>query len=118
MTVRYLAGENFNRKIVTGLRRHSQSTDLVRVQDVGLRTFDDPAVLEWAASDGRILLTHDFKTIPGFTSERIAAGLRMPGVILVPSKLGVGVAIEQLALIAEATGEDEWTGKTEYLPLR
>ena len=35
--------------------------DIVRVQDVGLRTASDPDILAWAASEGRILLTHDRK---------------------------------------------------------
>lgn len=118
MTLRYLADENFNRKVVTGLRRHAQSLDVVRVQDVGLRTVGDPDVLEWAAVDGRILLTHDFRTVPDFAYERIATGLPMPGVFLMPSLLDIGIAIEQLTLIAEATHAAEWANKVEYLPLR
>lgn len=45
MTVRFVADENFNRRIVTGLLRRIEDLDLVRVQDVGLAGGDDPTVL-------------------------------------------------------------------------
>jgi predicted nuclease of predicted toxin-antitoxin system len=39
--------------------RRQPDIDIIRVQDVGLSGEDDPIVLEWAAQEGRILLTHD-----------------------------------------------------------
>lgn len=45
MTIRFVADENFNRRIVTGIQRRVMSLDLVRVQDVGLLGADDPTVL-------------------------------------------------------------------------
>ena len=56
------ADENFNNNIVRGLLRKEPGLDIVRVQDVGLKGADDPTVLEWAAQEERILLTHDVKT--------------------------------------------------------
>lgn len=44
MSVRFLADENFNNRIVLGLRRRDESIDIALVQDVGLRTADDPTV--------------------------------------------------------------------------
>ncbi|WOQ17354.1 DUF5615 family PIN-like protein [Raineyella sp. W15-4] len=52
MSVRFLADEDFNRAIVNGLLRLAPETDIVRVQDVGLRTLDDPTILAWAAREG------------------------------------------------------------------
>lgn len=60
------ADENFNNNILRGLLRSEPGLDVVRVQDIGLKGADDPTVLEWSAREGRILLTHDVKTItPG-----------------------------------------------------
>lgn len=56
------ADENFNNDIVRGLRRRMPELDIVRIQDAGLSGADDPTVLEWAAREGRILLTHDVST--------------------------------------------------------
>jgi hypothetical protein len=41
---------------------------------MGLSGTEDPALLEWAAGAGRILLTHDRRTVPRFASDRLAAG--------------------------------------------
>jgi len=79
-----LTDENFNGDIVRGLRRRRPLIDLVRVQDVGLSGAQDPPILEWAAHAGRIVLTHDLKTVPRYAYERVRAGLPMPGVCAVP----------------------------------
>lgn len=54
-----LSDENFNGDIIRGLFLRQPNFDLLRIQDVGLREVDNPAILAWAAIDGRILLTHD-----------------------------------------------------------
>jgi predicted nuclease of predicted toxin-antitoxin system len=61
--LRLAADENFNNDIVRGLLRREPGLDIVRIQDVGLSGADDPTVLEWAAQEGRVLLTHDVTTI-------------------------------------------------------
>ncbi|MBI2941698.1 MAG: DUF5615 family PIN-like protein [Chloroflexi bacterium] len=78
--IRLAIDENFNNDVVRGLLRQKPELDLVRVQDVGLAGADDPTVLEWAAREGRILLTHDVTTITRYAYERIQVGLPMPGV--------------------------------------
>lgn len=68
------ADENFNIHIVNGVLRRLPTADTVRVQDAGLGGADDPAVLEWAANEERVLLTHDVNAQP-FAYERILQGL-------------------------------------------
>ncbi len=80
MSVRFLADENLNREIVTGLLRLVEDIDIVRVQDVGLRTVDDPVILQWAAAEGRVLVTHDIATVPDFASQ--AEEHKSPGISL------------------------------------
>jgi predicted nuclease of predicted toxin-antitoxin system len=58
--LRLAADENLNNSIVRGLLRRQPELDIVRIQDVGLSGADDPTVLEWAAQEGRVLLTHSF----------------------------------------------------------
>jgi len=55
----FAVDENFNMHIVTGVLRRLPTADIVRVQDARLESADDPTVLEWAATEGRVLLTHD-----------------------------------------------------------
>ncbi|MBC8163764.1 MAG: DUF5615 family PIN-like protein [Roseiflexaceae bacterium] len=116
--LRYAADENFNNDIVWGLLRRMPTLDIVRIQDVGLMSADDPTVLAWAADTRRILLTHDVKTITQYAYQRVAFGQVMPGVIEVSRLVSIGLAIEDLLLLAEASTEDEWQGQVIYLPLR
>jgi predicted nuclease of predicted toxin-antitoxin system len=90
----------------------------VRVPDVGLGEADDPNVLAWAAEQGRIVLTHDARTLIGYAYERVAAGLPMPGIIEVRQDQAIGAVIEDLLLLIEASEEGEWEGQVLYLPLR
>jgi hypothetical protein len=115
---RFLADENFNNQIVRGVLRQSPDIDIVRVQDVSLSGADDPAVLAWAAQEGRIILTHDVATMITFAYERIQTGLSMPGLFEVSRRLPVGLAIEEIILIAECSLEGEWEGQVRFLPLR
>jgi len=51
---RLLADENLNHDLIRGVLRRTPSSDLVRVQDVGLREVNDPSVLESANTYERI----------------------------------------------------------------
>lgn len=112
------ADENFNNNIVRGLFRRNPQLDIVRIQDVGLSGADDPTILEWAAEEGRVLLTHDVSTITHYAYERVRAGKWMPGVFEVSRNVPVAVAIEDILLLAECSLDDEWKGQVRYLPLR
>jgi hypothetical protein len=115
---RFLADENFNNQIVRGVLRRSCHVDIVRVQDADLSGIDDPTVLEWAAQQGRVVLTHDVATMITFAYKRIEAGLSMPGLFEVSRRVPLGLAIEEIILIAECSLEGEWEGQVRFLPLR
>lgn len=118
MSPRFLADENIDPDLVLGLRRRVEGIDIVRVQDVGLRTVDDPEILQWAANESRIVISHDIKTMPSFAGERLSTGLPMPGVILLRSTLSLAHAIDVLAAVAGASNAEEWNNQIAYLPLR
>jgi hypothetical protein len=87
------------------------------VQDAGLSGASDPEVLEWAARQGRVLVTHDVSTLSKHAYERVATGQPMPGVFEVGTGLSVARAIDDLLLIVECSLEGEWEGQVRYLPL-
>lgn len=118
MTIRFLVDENFNHKALAGIKRREPDLDIVAVREVALRSADDPDVLEWAAHDGRIVVTHDVTTSSVFAFDRVAAGLPMPGVVEIPKTVPMGQIIDELILIAGASKPDEWKDKVRYLPLR
>lgn len=116
--MRWLADENFNNDILRGLLRRKPDVDIVRLQDVGLSGIDDPTVLEWAAQEGRVLLTHDAATITHYAYERVRTGKIMPGVFEVNRSVPLSAVIDDLILLTECSLENEWEGQVRYLPLR
>ena len=115
--LRYLADENFNNDIVRGLTRRKHDLDIARVQDVGLSGANDKTVLELAARENRVLLTHDVSTITKYAYERVESGQKMPGVFEVGRQVPIGSAIEDILLIAECSTPGEWEDQIRYLPL-
>jgi len=115
--LRLLADENFNGDIVRGLRLRLADFDIVRVQDVGLAGAEDPDILQWAAENGRILLTHDRATMPDFAYERVAAGDAMPGVFVLNDRFPIGQAIEEILLMDACSEQANWNGLVIHLPL-
>ena len=116
--LRLAADENLNNDIIRGLLRRRPDLDIVRVQDVGLSGADDPAVLEWAAQEGRVLLTHDVSTITKHAYERVRVSQPMSGVFEVNRSVPVGRAVKDILLLAECSLDDEWEGQVRFLPLR
>lgn len=101
--LKFAADQDFNNRIIRGLLRREPGLDLVRVQDAGLRSRDDPSVLEWASNEGRVLLTHDVTTMKAHAYGRISAGLDMPGVFEVSQDIPIGIAIEEILILAECS---------------
>lgn len=114
--MKFLADENFDNTIIRGLLRRKPNVDVVRVRDVGLSGEDDPLVLDWAATENRILLSHDVATITRYAYERVAESQPMRGVIEVTFDAPIGRVIEDLLLILACSLEGELEGQIYYLP--
>jgi hypothetical protein len=116
--LRLATDEDFNNRIVRGLLRRQPDLDILRVQDAGLAGRDDEEVLDWAAREGRILITHDVTTMKQTAYDRIAAGLPMPGVFEISQDVSIGTALEELLLLILYSDQDEWQGQVRFLPLK
>lgn len=114
--LRLLSDENFNGNIVRGLFLRQPNLDLLRVQDVNLLNVDDPEILEWAANNNRILLTHDRATMPDFAYERLFRNQKMAGMFVVNDRMAVRQVIDDLLLIVDVTEQTEWKSQILYLP--
>ena len=115
--IRFLTDENFNIHILNGARRRLPSLDILRIQDAGLRTFQDPLILEYAGGENRIVLSHDVRTMETHALARLNSGKLMPGLLLIHQHFPIGPAIDEIVLIAECSRDDEWIGIIRYLPL-
>jgi hypothetical protein len=116
VTVRFLADENIHTDIIDGLRSREPAIDILDVKTSGLRGTKDPALLEIAAEQDRILITYDRKTMPRHIAERRAAGKPIPGVFIVPDRAGaIGDIIEWLVLVWTASEAEEWRDRLVYV---
>src|SRR5258708_26635115 len=115
MSLRFLADENLKRPIVLAVKQQEPALDIISVQEAGLKKRPDREILAFAAEEGRILLSHDYRTMPEhfrhFSAEHSSAG-----VFLIPQKLPVAHAAEILILIWAASEAEEWANRLTYLP--
>ncbi len=86
---------------------------------MGLRTKEDPEILEWAAREGRIVISRDKSTMPDFAAERIRHGKMMPGLLVLPRdwRRYIRQIIEDLLLIEECSSREGCENQVLYLPL-
>lgn len=116
-SIKFAADENFNNAILRGLRRHKPKIDIIRIQDTSIYQADDDVVLEWCATEKRVLLTHDVKTMPKYVYERIEAEKVVSGVFLISDGMAIGQVIEELLLIIEVSDPKEWENIILYFPI-
>jgi hypothetical protein len=55
--------------------------------------------------------------MPGHAGARLAAGLRVAGVIVVPRQLPVGRVIDDLEVTVSCTEAGQWENLVRHLPL-
>lgn len=115
--LKFAVDEDFDHRVLRAIRRRLPNLDIVSVQDAGRRCALDPEVLEWAASEGRILLSNDRATLRDFAYTRAQAGSPMPGVFLVRPHVSFMDIIDAVELLAECGGENEFEGQVRYLPM-
>jgi len=121
MSYRLLIDQNFDERLVAALREQLPDLDLVRLSVRGLGRLDDPQVLELAADEGRIVLTHDAATMPDFAYQRLGAGLPMPGVIVVHKEhrgrpTALRVMSEALYTLLAASEPEEFIASVRHIP--
>jgi Domain of unknown function (DUF5615) len=116
MKVRFQADADFNQDIVQAVRRRVPEIDFQTAYEAGLAGLNDEAVLERAAQGGRVLVSHDRRTMPFHFADFIVKKASA-GVIIVPKGLPIRRIVEDLLLIWEASEAEEWVNQIDTLPL-
>jgi len=115
--LKFLADENFHRLIVRQIQELVPEADIQIAQETEIYGQDDPTVLDYAARENRILLTHDARTIPYYAYERIQRGLHMPGIILVKGGKQISEAVDQIKAAVLFGYAQEYEDQVRYLPI-
>jgi predicted nuclease of predicted toxin-antitoxin system len=114
---RFLADNDLNDAIVVGSRRREPAAEFARLRDLGLAAWSDPDVLDFAAHENWIVVSHDVNTMRDAAYKRLAANLPMNGLLLASQRTPVSSIIESLLVIWVASEAEEWAGQVGFLPL-
>jgi hypothetical protein len=116
--LRFVADENLNERLVVALQRRVPGLDLLRVRDARRIGRSDADLLDWAAAEGRVLMTHDARTVPPAALTRVREGTAMPGVIVIDDRAAARVTIDDLALLVELATAEDLRDRIVFVPLQ
>jgi len=114
--IKFQADANLNEDIVNGVLRRIPEIDFQTAHEANLHRASDPEVLTIAAGEGRMLVTHDRKTMPAHFGKFIESRTS-PGVLIVSQNTEVVRAIEELILIWIASEAEEYINSIRAFPL-
>lgn len=116
MKVRFQADADLNQIIIKATLRLEPAIDFRTAQASGLAGLNDRDVLQLAADAGRILVSHDRKTMPGHFSQ-FTQSQNSAGILIVSQKMAVSQVAEELFLIWLASEPEDWINRLRSLPL-
>jgi hypothetical protein len=114
--IRFQADADLNHVILLAVVRRRPAIDFHSAVAARLAGLDDLAVLALAATEGRVLVSHDQTTMPSHFGRFIGAQ-SSPGLIVVPQHIPSAAVADDLILIWEATDAEEWTNRIFFLPI-
>jgi predicted nuclease of predicted toxin-antitoxin system len=83
--LRFLFDQHVNARALRQLR--DEGIDIVHAAEVGLGDADDADVLTWAASEGRIVVTRNYRDFAPLVEAFGKRGLPFPGVLFFASSV-------------------------------
>ena len=117
MSILFQADNDLKRIIVDATLRREPRIDFQTAQAARLDDLDDEAVLRLAASQSRILVSHDKRTMPKALASFIASGGTSPGVLLViPQNAPIREVVEELILMWADERADDWINLIAKIP--
>lgn len=116
MKIRFQADADFNQNVVRALLRRQPAIEFQTAEAAGLRGLSDSEVLAIAGREGRILVSHDRRTMPKHFANFLTAQ-HSPGVFILSQYLPISQAVEELLMSWEASEAEEWIDSIQALPL-
>lgn len=91
--------------------------DVVAAIEVGNAALEDADQLNWAANQGRCILTHDFDDYPRLAREWFYAGRNHAGIIMCrqPPRISYGEMLRRLLRLLDTLPADEMVNRLEWL---
>jgi hypothetical protein len=96
--IRFQADSDLRSQIVQAVRHTEPAIEFVSAFEGGIVGLPDPEVLGIVAQKGRILVTHDRRTMPMHLRDHLIAGRHSPGVLVVAQHEAIGPVAEALSI--------------------
>ncbi len=116
-TVRYLADHDLRSDIVLAVCRLEPAIEFRVAREFGLAAVADNDILHFAAREGFVVVSHDVSTMKAVAMQRVANGLGMKGLFLIPQDRPTRIASESLRLVWAASTAEEWNEAIAFLPI-
>ncbi|APB33165.1 hypothetical protein GlitD10_0849 [Gloeomargarita lithophora Alchichica-D10] len=113
--IQFQADADLRQAIVTGVLRREPKLDFRSANEAELEGIKDHDVLSIAARDGRVLVTHDRKTMPTEFGQFITSQTSF-GVLILSQNLPMSGAIDAIILVWEVSTAEEWINQIMTFP--
>lgn len=93
-----------------------RSFEVLTVQEAGMKGRDDPAQLEYAIQQGRVIYTFNVGHFCRLHTEYLGQGKNHAGIIVVPrQKYSIGEQLRKLASFISSTSAEEMENRLHFL---
>jgi predicted nuclease of predicted toxin-antitoxin system len=116
LSIRFQADNDLKLQIVKAVRRREPAIDFVSAQDAGLDELGDPELLDRAAAEDRVVVSHDRRTMIAHFRAHLAAGKSSPGLLLVSQGALTGDVVEALVFVYALSNPADLRDQAHYLP--
>lgn len=116
MRIRFQADNDLKFGIVKAVRLREPTVDFASAQEAELDQVPDSILLDRAAAEGRVLVSHDRRTMINYFRDHLEAGKDSPGLLIVSQGSAIGDVVEALLCIWAVSDPAEIQNQTFYLP--
>jgi Domain of unknown function (DUF5615) len=116
LSIRFQADNDLKFAIVKAVRRREPAVDFASAREAGIEGVGDPELLERAAKDDRVLVSHDRRTMLNYLRKHLAAGKPSPGLLVVSQGAPIGLVVEAIVLLWAVADPAELRDQVYHLP--
>ena len=116
MSLRFQADADLKYSIVKAVRQRERGIDFASAVDSGLAGVSDPEILEQAEQEGRILVSHDRRTMLAHFHARLEREKSSPGLFVVSQGAPLQAVVYAIVLTWAASEPSEWRNQVHHLP--
>jgi hypothetical protein len=116
LSIRFQADNDLKFAIVKALRRRGPAIDFASAHEAGLEAVGDPELLERAARDNRVLVSHDRRTMLNHFRNHLAAEKPSAALLVVSQGTPIGLVVEAIVLLWAVADPTELRDQAYPLP--